>query len=126
MFCVFALHDEKEKGKATVLIWEGSDFVGFVAELAKEAFEQIGGASQPMQGRVKAVEFEGAFDTPVEGMNCLGFDRLPFLVEGIELEQSLWMGRSIINGVGILRNLSAPQVFCLRFGQEITVLGLFW
>jgi len=86
VFGMFPLHDEEEKDEATGLIGEGPDFVGLVAKLSKEALKKIGGASQRMQDWVEPVEFEGSFDAPLEGVNCLGFYRFPFLDEGFKFE----------------------------------------
>ena len=82
MFGMFPLHDEKEQDERTGLIGESPDFIRLGAEFSKEALQQVGGAYQRMQSWVKLIEFEGAFDPPVECVNSIRFNRFPFLVKG--------------------------------------------
>ena len=38
---VLTNHDQMKDGQATIFIWEGTDFICFVAELAEKTFKQV-------------------------------------------------------------------------------------
>src|SRR6266496_2087953 len=77
MFRIIADDDQVKDNQATQVIWKGTNFIGFGAKLAEEAFQQVGGTDQRMQGMVKLVKGQAGVHILGQQPHDLGLQRPP-------------------------------------------------
>jgi len=126
VFSMFTTQDKKKESQATILVREVADFISFVAELAKETFEGIGGTNQGMQSGIKVVKEKSSLHPPSKGMDRLRFERLPSRTERTEPRLGLGVGRRLVNGISVVKDLGTALVFGLLFAQGLTVVILYF
>ncbi len=109
MFRIIADDDQVKDNQATQVIWKGTNFIGFGAKLAEEAFQQVGGTDQRMQGMVKLVKGQAGVHILGQQPHDLGLQRPPRRAKLRQTRFGLRTGGRLKDRVRIPGELLPPQ-----------------